>query len=77
MSSESTSPAATTAGRRGGNRRIGSEAISPALMNKARLELSDDARASIRRYGLPGNVRELRNVIERRCDSGAIGVNRP
>ena len=36
-----------------------------AAMNKARLELSDDARASIRRYGWPGNVRELRNVIER------------
>jgi len=34
-------------------------------MNKPQLELSDDARASIRRYGWPGNVRELRNVIER------------
>jgi NtrC-family two-component system response regulator AlgB len=34
-------------------------------MNKRPLELSDDARASIRRYGWPGNVRELRNVIER------------
>ena len=36
-----------------------------AALNKPRLELSDDARASIQRYGWPGNVRELRNVIER------------
>jgi len=57
-------------------------------MNRPRLELSEQALAAIRRYGWPGNIRELRNVIERavilargsiigpellRLDSGAQG----
>jgi len=57
-------------------------------MNRPRLELSEQALAAIRRYEWPGNIRELRNVIERavilargsiigpellRLDSGAQG----
>ena len=43
------------------------EALLPRVSNGRKLRLSDEAISWLRDYSFPGNVRELRNLLERAC----------
>jgi DNA-binding NtrC family response regulator len=43
------------------------ESLLPVLSNGRALRLSSEAVAWLRDYDFPGNVRELRNILERAC----------
>ena len=38
---------------------------SSAILNKPMRVFSDDAIASLQKYNWPGNIREVRNIVER------------
>ena len=52
---------------RGDDVQVIADALLPQVANGRKLHLADEARQWLRQHDFPGNVRELRNLLERAC----------